>query len=104
MLPGWKHVGLGISGSAHLSFNNLQNHSIPFMENFDFFVAVGPVYDFINYTGSYIASEPPIPTNGLGMSMSGRARYFLLDWLSLELELFNWRFSPGVSAGVALTF
>jgi hypothetical protein len=101
---GWRHVGLGVLTTVHLSFNNLQAHSLPFLENFDFYVAAGPVYDIIDYTGSYAVTSIPIPANGFAVATAGGIRYFLLDWLAVNVELFNWSFSPGFTAGLVLNF
>ena len=101
---GWLHAGIGVAATAHISFSNLQAHSLPFMENFDFYVACGPVYDFITYSGVYKSSPPPIPSNGIGITTAGGVRYFILDWFALNIEVFNWRFSPGLTAGLTLNF
>ena len=101
---GWLHIGIGVIGVVHLSFNNLQAHTLPFLENFDFYAGFGPVYDIILYSGFYEAAPPPIPSNGIGLNTTVGVRYFFLDWLAVNLELFNWRFSPGVSAGLTFNF
>ena len=101
---GWLHTGVGLTGTAHISFNNLQGHSLPFMENFDFYVAFGPVYDFISYSGDYQSSPPLIPSNGFGITTAGGVRYFILDWLAVNAQVFNWRFSPGLTAGLTFNF
>jgi hypothetical protein len=102
--PGWFHIGIGLAATAHISFDNLQEHTLPFMENFDFYVALGPVYDIIDYTGSYAGSQPPIPSNGFGITTAGGIRYFVLDWLAVNFEVFNWSFSPGLAAGLTFNF
>ncbi len=102
--PGWFHIGIGLAATAHISFDNLQEHTLPFMENFDFYVALGPVYDIIDYTGSYAVSPPPIPSNSDGITTAGGVRYFILDWLAINLEVFNWSFSSGLSAGLTFNF
>ncbi|MBN1686408.1 MAG: hypothetical protein JW852_07115 [Spirochaetales bacterium] len=101
---GWLHLGVGLAATAHISFNNLRGHSLPYMENFDFYVACGPVYDFISFTGAYESAPPPIPSNGLGITTAGGVRYFILDWLAVNIEIFNWRFSQGVTAGLTFNF
>ena len=99
---GWLQVGVGVSVTAHLSFDDLELHALPFMENFDFYAAVGPAYDFITYAGLYNVTHPPIPSNGIGITTAAGVRYFLFDWLAANVELFNWRFSSGLAVG--LTF
>ena len=101
---GWLHIGIGPVATAHISFNNLEAHSLPFMENFDFYVAVGPVYDIISYTGTYATTPPPIPSNGIGVTTAGGVKYYFTDWLAVHAELFNWTFSSGVAAGLTFNF
>lgn len=101
---GWLHTGVGLAATAHISFANLQDHTLPFMENFDFYIAFGPVYDIISFTGTYADSPLPIPSNNLGITTAGGIRYFILDWLAVNLEVFNWSFSPGLAAGLTLNF
>ncbi len=101
---GWLHWGIGLAATAHLSFNNLRAHSLPFMENFDFYVVCGPVYDIIYYSGEFETNPPPIPANGLGITTAGGARYFFLDWLAANIEVFNWGFSSGITAGLTFNF
>ena len=101
---GWLQIGVGLAATVHISFNNLQEHSLPFLENFDFYVAAGPVYDFIKFSGTYESSPPPIPSNGIGLTTAGGVRYFFLDWLAANIEIFNWRFNGGVTAGLTFNF
>jgi len=101
---GWLHWGIGIAATAHLSFNNLESHSLPFMENFDFYVVVGPVYDILYFSGDYKTTPPPIPANGFGVTTAGGVRYFFLDWLAANIEVFNWGFSSGLTTGLTLNF
>ena len=103
-ISGWLHIGIGLAATAHISFANLQDHTLPFMENFDFYIAFGPVYDIISFTGTYADSPLPIPSNNLGITTAGGIRYFILDWLAVNLEVFNWSFSPGLAAGLTLNF
>jgi hypothetical protein len=101
---GWLHIGVGLAATAHLSFNNLQEHTLPFLENFDFYFACGPVYDIVYYSGDYETTPPPIPANAVGITTAVGTRYFVLDWLAVNVELFNWSFSPGVIAGLTFNF
>jgi hypothetical protein len=101
---GWFHVGIGLAATVHISFNNLQSHALPFMENFDFYVACGPVYDIITYSGVFRSSPPLIPSNGMGITTAGGVRYFILEWFAVNIEVFNWRFSPGLTAGLTFNF
>lgn len=101
---GWDHVGIGLAGTVHLSFNNLEGHSLPFMENFDFYLALGPLYDVIEFTGAYAPSPPSIPASGIGFTFGGGAKYFILDWLAAHLELFVWSYTAGIQAGLTFNF
>ncbi|MBT3272113.1 MAG: hypothetical protein HN368_03085 [Spirochaetales bacterium] len=101
---GWIHIGIGALGIIHLSFDNLQAHTLPFLENFDFYAGFGPVYDIISHSGPYEISPPPIPSNSIGFTTAAGIRYFLLPWLAAHFEIFNWSFSPGLSTGLTFNF
>ena len=101
---GWLQTGMGLAATLHVSFNNLKEHSLPFMENFDFYIASGPVYNLFSYRGKYKTTPPAFFTNGIGLTTAGGVRYFFLDWLAVNVELFNWRLNSGLTAGLTLNF
>lgn len=99
---GWDGYGGGLFGTVHLSFNNLQGHELPFLENFDFYAALGIVGNYMNFIGYTPLTVPLRPPSGVGISTIGGMRYFLLPWLAVNIEGSFWGYTG--TAKLAVSF
>ena len=98
---GWNAFGGGAFATVHLTFDNLEAHSTPFLEGFDFYTGFGAVYTYLDFTGEYTTSEPP-GFGGVGLATLLGFNYYLAKWFALRVELASWSFTGGLTAGLVL--
>jgi hypothetical protein len=98
---GWLGYGGGLFQTVHLSFAQLEDHSTPFLERFDFYAGFGANYTFVDLTGAYGAAESP-ELGGIGFGTLIGVNYHLAKWFALNAEFASWALAGGLKVGVLL--
>lgn len=102
---GYTTFGGGPFASAHLSFKDMQNHSLNFLENFDFYAGFGVVFNYFSYTGDYLVYWASEPTFRVGFGTYEGVNWYISDSFALKLEFVYWGWlSASASLGVQLKF
>ena len=100
---GWLTFGLGAFGTAHLSFNNLQDHFAPWLENFDFYVSLGLGANYFSYTGDWADVFTDSTRMRVGFASLEGVNWFFRDNMALRLEYAYWGY-VGSQATVGVLF
>ena len=97
---GWDAYAGGALATVHLTFNDLEEHALPFLENLDFYTGLGVVYNYLDFKGEYRTTAPA--PQGPGLATLLGANYHLAKWFALNLELASWAFTGGIKLGIML--
>ncbi len=98
---GWTAYGIGAFGTAHLSFREF-DLSFKYLDNLDFYIALGIKYDHFSYTGVY-SSYYDSSYGGIGIVAIGGINYFFTEHFALVLEGTYWG-TGGGTIGVLYKF
>lgn len=87
---GWITFGAGGFGTAHLSFNNLENHAAPWLENFDFYISLGFGVNYFSYTGDWTDVFVDTTSLRIGFASFEGVNWFFRENMALKLEYAYW--------------
>ena len=97
---GYLSFGAGAFGTAHLSFNNLENSVAQWLENFDFYVSLGLAVNYFTYTGYWASDTPQLR---FGFASFEGVNWFFAENIALKLEYAYWGY-VGSQATIGILF